>query len=423
MLNDVSLDRLLAGLLAIQNGDFSVRLPGSRERVLDAIAGAFNEMAARLSEQDAERSRFLPMLSHELRTPLNSMLVLAGLLAANPDGNLTQRQTEYASVIHSAGTDLARVISGMVDSEGITEEPGEPAGSDTERRLLVVETARGGLLTLLARGAVFDLTSPGTDSPGPGGPVVVRTAITSGEVAAALAIGPHMCMVLDLRADETLAFEALALALASRVPVLAHGRGAAERAKLSLLRARAGAGLAEITESPDELRARLAWYMSSAPREQAHRADWAQAGGRAQAGGAAGSQHARREPLAPLRGRKILVVDDDPRNVFAISSTLEHYGMQVISATDGRSGLDALLRAPDTDLVLMDLMMPGMDGYTAISEIRDISEFSDLPVIAVTAHTVTGDLDSQVPGADGYVTKPLDTDELLNQMAFLLAAR
>ena len=125
---------------------------------------------------------------------------------------------------------------------------------------------------------------------------------------------------------------------------------------------------------------------------------------------------------APLRGKKILVVDDDRRNVFAISSTLEQYGMNVISAGDGRAGIERLCGEPGTDLVLMDLMMPEMDGYAAITAIRDIPEFSRLPIIAVTAYTMSGDPDTSVPGANCCLTKPLDTDELLNRMERCLAA-
>lgn len=120
---------------------------------------------------------------------------------------------------------------------------------------------------------------------------------------------------------------------------------------------------------------------------------------------------------ASLRGKKILVVDDDPRNVFAIKSTLELYGMTVLRSADGRSGIDQLVSEPDTDLVLMDLMMPGMDGYSAISAIRGMPEFSELPIIAVTARTFSGDWTASVPGANDCLTKPLDTDELLGRMA------
>lgn len=406
---DVPLERLLAGLLAVRDGDFSVRLPGSQDPLLDDIAAAFGEMAASLSERDAERSRFLPTLSHELRTPLNSMLVLAGLLAANPDGNLTPRQVEYASVIHSAGTDLAGVISGMVCPDGIAEDL-EPAGGAAERRLLVVEASRGGLLTLLARAAASDLaTVPDAYAAGPAGtgpagtgPVTVRTAVTPGEVATALADGGYRCVVLDAGADEALVFQTLTLARASRAPVLAHGQGEARRARLARLLARSEAGPAEVLGSPRELRERIAWHMSGVPRD---------------------TVPAREVTRPPLRGRKILVVDDDQRNVFALTSTLEHHGMQAISAPDGRSGIAQLLLAPDTDLVLMDLMMPEMDGYTAISAIREIPEFSGLPIIAVTARTPAGDLENGVPGADGCVTKPLDTDELLSRMARLLTPR
>ncbi|MBO0821799.1 MAG: response regulator, partial [Nocardiopsaceae bacterium] len=133
---------------------------------------------------------------------------------------------------------------------------------------------------------------------------------------------------------------------------------------------------------------------------------------------AAGSG-ATRGPAA-LRGKKVLVVDDDPRNVFAITSTLELHGMTVLRSADGQAGIDQLRRQPDTDLVLMDLMMPGMDGYDAISAIRDMPEFSRLPIIAVTAHTMTGELAGGVPGADACLAKPLDPDELLGRMRAMI---
>jgi CheY-like chemotaxis protein len=397
LLDAARLKQLQAGLHAVRGGDFSVRLPGSADPLLDGIAGAFNQLAAHLGDQDPARSRYLPTLSHELRTPLNSVLVLARLLAQNPDGNLTPRQVEYADVIHSAGSDLLQVISDLTDPDGPGTPPGAPPAESAERRLLVVEAAHSGLLTLLARGAVSDLA-------GPQGPVAVRTAATVDEVADALAGGPHDCVVLDMRAGDALAFGALQLVRSHtrsrRVPVVAHGRSEEEKSRFTRLRASADADAdpIELLELPAELRERIASHVS------------------ATAPVSGTPQH------APLRGKKILVVDDDRRNVFAISSTLEHYGMDVISARDGRAGIERLRGEPGTDLVLMDLMMPGMDGYAAITAIRDIPEFSDLPIIAVTAHTITGDLESRVPGANCCLAKPLDTDELLNRMEGFLAA-
>ena len=119
-------------------------------------------------------------------------------------------------------------------------------------------------------------------------------------------------------------------------------------------------------------------------------------------------------PHAGLRGRKVLVVDDDLRNVFAITSVLELYGLTVVHAPSGQQGIDALRADHDIDLVLMDVMMPEMDGYTTTAAIREMPEFADLPVIAVTARAMQGDRDkSLAAGTTDYVTKPVDTEELL----------
>jgi CheY-like chemotaxis protein len=111
------------------------------------------------------------------------------------------------------------------------------------------------------------------------------------------------------------------------------------------------------------------------------------------------------------------VIDDDVRNTFAITSTLEHHGMRVTRASDGRQGIEALVAAPDTDLILMDIMMPGMDGYAAMTVIRQMPQFAAMPIIAVTARAMPSDRrKSLAAGASDYVTKPVDTDELLDCM-------
>jgi signal transduction histidine kinase/HAMP domain-containing protein len=118
-----------------------------------------------------------------------------------------------------------------------------------------------------------------------------------------------------------------------------------------------------------------------------------------------------------VRGRKVLIVDDDLRNAFAITSILELYGLTVIHASSGRQGIEALQSGHDIDLVLMDVMMPEMDGYVTTAAIREMPQFADLPVIAVTARAMQGDRDkSLAAGASDYVTKPVDTDELLTCM-------
>lgn len=118
-----------------------------------------------------------------------------------------------------------------------------------------------------------------------------------------------------------------------------------------------------------------------------------------------------------FEGKKILLVDDDVRNVFALSSVLEGYRMNVIYAENGREALDMLKENRDTDLVLMDMMMPEMDGYEAMRQIRKMPEFSRLPIIALTAKAMKDDRSKCIEaGASDYVKKPIQTDQLLSLM-------
>jgi CheY-like chemotaxis protein len=118
-----------------------------------------------------------------------------------------------------------------------------------------------------------------------------------------------------------------------------------------------------------------------------------------------------------LAGRKILVVDDDVRNVFALTSVLENYGMNVVFAENGRDAIEMLHENPDVDLVLMDVMMPEMDGYETTQAIRQIDQYADLPIVALTAKAMSGDRErSLAAGASDYITKPVDLDLLLDTM-------
>lgn len=111
------------------------------------------------------------------------------------------------------------------------------------------------------------------------------------------------------------------------------------------------------------------------------------------------------------------MIDDDVRNVFAITSVLELYGITVIYASDGREGIDTLLATADVDIVLVDVMMPEMDGYATMTAIRQIPQFATIPVIAVTAKAMPHDREKCLAaGATDYVTKPIDTEELLIRM-------
>ncbi|MDX6508305.1 MAG: hypothetical protein QOG81_57, partial [Gaiellaceae bacterium] len=118
-----------------------------------------------------------------------------------------------------------------------------------------------------------------------------------------------------------------------------------------------------------------------------------------------------------FRGKKVLIVDDDVRNVFALTSVLEANGMEVVYAENGREGIEALQANPEVDLVLMDVMMPELDGYETTREIRRLDSFGDLPIISLTAKAMKGDREKSIAsGASDYITKPVDTDQLLSLM-------
>ncbi|WP_230840260.1 response regulator [Gloeobacter morelensis] len=125
-----------------------------------------------------------------------------------------------------------------------------------------------------------------------------------------------------------------------------------------------------------------------------------------------------------LAGRKVLIVDDDVRNIFALTSALEREGMQVLYAENGSDGIALLERTPGIDMVLMDVMMPGMDGYEATAAIRRQARFKELPIVALTAKAMRGDREKCLEaGASDYITKPVDTEQLLSLLRVWLSRR
>jgi CheY-like chemotaxis protein len=275
------------------------------------------------------------------------------------------------------------------------------------RRLLVVEERPRGLLTLVAESVVADLTH-GRDGAGPRPPVDIITAVGAQEAAGALAADPCHCVVLELGMPEGEASRFLQAlegdsALAS-VPVLVHSGHRTDAALERSLQSRSAGGALEFLSSLDELRERIALHLSAEepgdvlslvrPEEP---------------------QRMAPQPVdASLSGRTVLVVDDDARNLFALSGILELHGFRVLHAENGRKGIETLVGNPDVALVLMDVMMPEMDGYTATAEIRKMPQYAELPIIAVTAKAMPGDREkSLASGASDYVTKPVDTRDLI----------
>jgi signal transduction histidine kinase/HAMP domain-containing protein/CheY-like chemotaxis protein len=278
------------------------------------------------------------------------------------------------------------------------------------RRLLVLEGARGGLLTLLAYSAVSDLA-------GMHDVVHVSAAETPEQAISVLQAAPHQCVVLDLSLADAAAFAFLEQLQENpelgTVPVLAHAREKFDSAQSRLARLRFGTGPLELLPSLDELRERITLHLSAAQPEHVPPLI-------SEPAAETGTRHATpAESHESLRGKHILVIDDDTRNVFAITSTLDLAGVTVRQAPNGRKGIEVLLDADRIDLILMDVMMPEMDGYATMTTIRQMPDYATLPIIAVTARAMPGDKEKSIAaGASDYVTKPVDTEGLLSRIEY-----
>jgi CheY-like chemotaxis protein len=215
------------------------------------------------------------------------------------------------------------------------------------------------------------------------------------------------CMVLDLKLPGTTGFKLLEQLRKqerfSRLPVIVYTGQELTRSEETRLKKYAETIIVKDARSPERLLDETSLFL--------HRVE-------------ARLPQAKRRMLEQLhnvdeifKGRKVLVVDDDVRNVFALTSVLESNGMEVLFAENGREGLETLRANPDVDLVLMDIMMPELDGYETMQAVRALPEFARLPIISLTAKAMKGDRERSIAsGASDYITKPVDTDQLLSLM-------
>ncbi|MFE2757471.1 HAMP domain-containing protein [Actinosynnema sp. NPDC059335] len=417
------------------------------QRLTEELRAGSVELEARarqLSSASKYKSEFMANMSHELRTPLNSLLILAKLLADNLDGNLNPKQVEFAKTIHSSGTDLLQLIDDILDltkveaghmqvqtdpvhvsdvvayvealtrplaaEKGLAFEvdvaPDVPSTLHTDehrlqqilRNLLsnAVKFTHDGEIKLRIRavdGSVaFDVQDTGIGIPADKLSVIFEafqqadgtTSRKYGGTGLGLSISRELATLLDGRLD------------------VRSEPGIGSTFTLYLPLGEQGPVPQAVTE-PESVPELLT------PAEDDE------------------SQQSLVPPSdlppAPMRfhGEKVLIVDDDLRNVFALTSVLELHGLQVIYADNGITGVRALEQYDDVTLVLMDIMMPELDGNATMAAIRAMSRYADLPVIAVTAKAMKGDREkSLASGATDYVTKPVDTEHLLRLIAFYL---
>jgi signal transduction histidine kinase/DNA-binding response OmpR family regulator len=218
-------------------------------------------------------------------------------------------------------------------------------------------------------------------------------------------------MALDRREIDPFAMlRALVTAEAVRdLPLIAYVPGELSRVERARLDAVAKAAVIAVVDSPETLADRAALYMHRAPGTLPK--------------SMRGLLDRASSDTAILHGRKVLVIDDDIRSGFALTSMLEQYGMKVVYAENGREGIERLRQHSNTDLVLLDIMMPEMDGYETSQAIRATPGLEHLPIISLTAKAMKGDKDKALAaGASDYIAKPVDVEQLVALMRAWLGA-
>ncbi|MGI8801243.1 MAG: response regulator, partial [Solirubrobacteraceae bacterium] len=319
-------------------------------------------------------------------------VVLDPLAPAAP----TTRPGDAATARHDAA---ALAITEPAPGSGASDDGEEPPA----KRLLVVDPGDG--VTRAIGGLI------GADKG-----VSVVTAETPAEALGVLAgdARPWDCIIVALTPPRQAGLdflEALRAHPASRLtPVIAYTTRPLSKRQQARLAESDGPQAMRLATTPARLLGETAMVL--------HRRDGGGGGGGAPS---MADEHGERATV-DLRGKKILLVDDDVRNLFALASLLEDRGIEVVFGETGKEALAALERHPDIDLVLMDIMMPDMDGYETTAAIRAMPRFEDLPIIALTAKAMQGDREKSLSsGASDHITKPVDPGRLLTVLKSWMA--
>jgi len=416
-----------ASRLAEQNTEME-----AKNQEVELAKRLVEERAEQLAASSAFKSEFFSNMSHELRTPLNSLLILAGELKANPERNLTDAQVQYASIIQSSGSDLLRLLNDVLDLAKV--ESGTVTLDITELPLVELRAALEREFGHVAaqNGISFSVElAPGVSSSIATDPVRLRQVLKylldnafrfteQGEVRVrvsrcnggwsptnrdlAQAEGVTAFSISDTGigiADElqTRIFEAFAQA--DGTTARKYGRtGLGLSISRQLVRllggemgltSTLGKGSTFTVYLPSGAEGDAAAVVAPVPAPPAP------------------SPLPTEPPGSALAGKKVLVVDDDFRNIFAITALLERSDLEVISADGGKEGLAVLERTPAIDVVLVDIMMPAMNGYDTMRAMRLLPASEHLPIIALTAKTGAGERERCIEaGASEYISKPVE---------------
>jgi signal transduction histidine kinase/HAMP domain-containing protein/ActR/RegA family two-component response regulator len=442
-----------AALLATQNSAIEVQ-----NRQIEQARQTLEDRAQQLAISSRYKSDFLANMSHELRTPLNSLLVLAKLLAENQDGNLTGQQVDFARTIHDAGSDLLQLINDILDLSKV--EAGKMDVNPAELQLTTLVDYVDATFRPMAEDKGLDFSIQVR----PRTPdrlyvdeqrleQVLRNLLSNAvKFTSAGEVRLTISATAEVEFDGALSgvSEVMAFAVSDTgvgIPKQKLGTifDAFSQADGTTSRRYGGTGLG-LSISRDiarllggEIRAtsrpgKGSTFTLYLPAHHAPTPSAAHFTGLASGvpaiGPAAAEDPAPPADAAPadaapagpdgddvLNGARILIVDDDARSVFALTGVFERHGAEVLYAENGRAGISSLERNQDVSLVLMDVMMPELDGNATMRAIRRMPQFADLPIIALTAKAMKGDREKSIrAGASDYFPKPVETDHLLQLM-------
>lgn len=423
------------------------------------------EKSDRLENSSRYKSEFLANMSHELRTPLNSILLISRLLTENKAGNLSEKQVEFSHTILTSGMDLLTLIDDILDLSKIESGKLELQISRASITEMVEKIEAGFSPVCQDKGIGFsiDVDERVSDS------VyldfqrtdqvlknLVGNAIkftSQGQVTVAVTIPDTLPEKLKKRfkKEETLLVSVKDSGVGIPKDKLSVIFDAFKQADGTINRQFGGTGLGLsislqlirlmggdiIVDSEPGVGSTFHVYLPHVfvPPDNLSESDEAvitegkspiaetptEMPGKSKPEKTPESANQPERQEKEFKGKKIMVVDDDMRNVFALINYLEDYGMDIKVARSGKESLAVLEKNPDIDLVVMDIMMPEMGGYEAMERIRAQERFKALPMIALTAKAMKGDLEKCLEaGASDYLSKPVDMDRLLMLMKNML---
>ncbi len=395
------------------------------------------QQAEEISKASRYKSEFMAKMSHELRTPLNSILILSEQLAADPDQRLSEKQCEYAQTIYRSGSDLLALINDILDLSRI--EAGGVLLTQSSFPLTDLVTGLQQTFTPQAekKKLEFSITLDPALPVSMTGDFQRIFQILKNLVANAVKFTPGGSVVVyfslkQLEQDESEPY--LLITVEDTGPGISQDKQALifdafQQVDSAINRQHSGTGLgltisrqlAALLGGTITLKSELGHgstfslslplhaVATNTPPEsifnvsQAHPIEVGQ------------SDHVGPSRLSGA-GKTVLVVDDDIRSIFALCSLLEEHGFEVISAQNGAEAVSLFTRNEHFDVVLMDMVMPRLDGYEATQQLRALA--CTKPVLALTACAMPGDREKCIlAGADDYLAKPVGHRELLPKLA------